>query len=124
MRTRTNKTKDENERLHSEISQLNHKVSNLEQISKPLAGLENQIKDLRAQNQELQGWRKRAEAISIELEETKRKSATSPQDRNDREADTNGEKMYRDLISGKLTTSSLQKKADWLIWFRPETTPL
>jgi DNA repair exonuclease SbcCD ATPase subunit len=124
MRTRTNKTKDENERLHSEISQLNHKVSNLEQISKPLVGLENQIKDLRAQNQELQGWRKRAEAISIELEETKRKSATSPQDRNDREADTNGEKMYRDLISGKLTTSSLQKKADWLIWFRPETTPL
>ena len=103
MRIRTSRTKDENEILHSEISQLNNKVSNLEQIAKPIPGLEDEIKDLRAQNQELQGWRARAQNLGIQLEEEKRKSKSTLQEDKDAEADKKGDDMYKQEISREST---------------------
>lgn len=105
MRTRTSRTKDENEILHSEISQLNNKVSNLEQIAKPIPGLEDEIKDLRAQNQELHNWRARAQNLGIQLEEEKRKSKSSHQDSQDTEADRKGDDVYKQEIKRESTNS-------------------
>jgi hypothetical protein len=79
---RTSRTREENEIFHSEISQLNNKVSNLEQIAKPIQALEDEIKDLRAQNQELHSWRARAQNLGIQLEEEKRKSKSYKQEIN------------------------------------------
>lgn len=101
MRLRTSRTKDENERLHSEVSQLHHKVSNLEQIAKPIPKLEEEIKDLRVQNQELHSWRARAQNLGIQLEEEKRKSKASVQDHRDDEADRIGNSLYKEQIASK-----------------------
>ena len=98
MRLRTSRTKDENERLHSEVSHLNTKVSNLEQIAKPIQGLEDEVKDLRAQNQELHSWRARAQNLGIQLEEEKRRSKSTQQDSQDIEADRKGDDVYKQEI--------------------------
>ena len=103
MRLRTSRTKDENERLHSEISQLNNKVSNLEQIARPIPGLEEEIKDLRAQTQEMHSWRARAQNLGIQLLEEKRKSKSSQQDSKDTEDDRKGDDMYKQEIKRELS---------------------
>lgn len=103
LRLRTSRTKDENERLHSEVSQLNNKVSNLEQIAKPIQALEDEIKDLRAQNQELHSWRARAQNLGIQLEEEKRRSKSTQQENKDAEADRKGDDMYKQEINREST---------------------
>jgi hypothetical protein len=103
MRIRTSRTKDENEILHSEISQLNNKVSNLEQIAKPIQALEDEIKDLRAQNQDLQSWRARAQNLGIQLEEEKRRSKSTQQEHKDAEADRKRDDMYKQEINREST---------------------
>jgi hypothetical protein len=95
VKTRFNRTREENERLQSEYSQLTHKVANLEQISKPLPELYDQIKELRNQNKELQSWRGRAQALSINLEEEKRRNQMQTRAEKDQKEDEGGEKMYR-----------------------------
>ena len=106
MRLRTSRTKDENERLHSEVSQLNNKVSNLEQIAKPISGLEEEIKDLREQNQEMHSWRARAQNLGIQLEEEKRRSKSTQQDSQDTEADRKGDDVYKQEIKRESSIGS------------------
>lgn len=96
LKNRTNRTQDENERLHSECSRLGDKVSNLEQLKKPHQILEERVKELQAQNQELNRWRSRAESLSIALEEEKRKVTTRSEDKKDQIEDRAGEKVYRE----------------------------
>lgn len=74
---------------------LNTKINNLEQVAKPIAGLNARIAQLQEQNQELHGWRQRAESFSIALEEEKRRQKTSAQDQHDREEDRGGEQVYK-----------------------------
>lgn len=71
---------------------------NLEQIAKPIAGLHDRIEELQKQNVELKGWRSRAQDLSIELEEEKRRRNTNMQDQQDRQEDQSGEKVYRKEI--------------------------
>jgi hypothetical protein len=75
--------------------QLTTKIDNLEQVVKPIAGLNARIAQLTDQNKELQRWRARAESLSIDLEEERRKQKTATQDRQDKEDDKGGDKVYK-----------------------------
>jgi hypothetical protein len=81
--------------------QLTTKIDNLEQVVKPIAGLNARIAQLTDQNKELQRWRARAESLSIDLEEERRKQKTATQDRQDREDDKGGEQVYKKEMERK-----------------------
>lgn len=58
--------------------------------------LERRVQVLEAQNKELQGWRSRAESLSIALEEEKRRAKYQTEDKKDQAEDRDGERVYRD----------------------------
>lgn len=71
-------------------------MSNMSQSLESAKHLERRVQVLEAQNKELQGWRSRAESLSIALEEEKRRAKYQTEDKKDQAEDRDGERVYRD----------------------------
>jgi hypothetical protein len=76
--------------------------------------LERRVQVLEAQNKELQGWRSRAESLSIALEEEKRRAKYQTEDKKDQAEDRDGERVYRDEFNREVfSMNSKQIVAYW-----------
>jgi hypothetical protein len=61
--------------------------------------MESRIAELSAQNTDLHQWRSRAQHLSIELEELKRKKEYESKGQQDRIEDRDGDEVYRKEIA-------------------------
>ena len=97
--TRNNRIRDENEMLNSECSSLNAKLSQLEaSSSSELATLRNRLSEVESDRDGLKGWQRRAESLSIEIEELKRRSGSRGQDE---KPGTEDDKALRKELKGE-----------------------
>lgn len=72
---RHNRVRDENEMLKSECTSLSARLSQLEgSSSSELASLRDRLAEVEGDRDGLKGWKRRAESLSIELEELKRRN--------------------------------------------------
>ncbi|WOO77161.1 Spindle assembly checkpoint component mad1 [Vanrija pseudolonga] len=110
--------------LGAELEEVNHqhqsltaRYHNLSNSSKSeISLLENRVKDIERERDELRQWQRRAEALSIQLEEEKRKAQDGARRREDAAADRKGDEVVRgelrrqsqNLVSLQHANDSLQ----------------
>lgn len=99
LRTKNNQLEDELQTVNSQYAQISGQHAALTQhSSQEITHLESRISDVTMERDALRGWEKRCRALTIELEEERRKFALGRTEKEDEKAQKRGDDQLRNEL--------------------------